>query len=197
MIGKRYYFGAVYAESNDKIYVTGGDGGNRLKSCEYYDLNTNKWTPMAHMNVARREHSCCLFNQKYIYVFRGYTNNDNDAFHEVYDMEKNTWTIVDLGNQQQQMLPKVDAMTHQISATEILIAGGYTGGSKKDVLIYNTTNKTITKGQDMPQADRFLQQQQFHIGDTIYGVGYNSKKLFAYKITTGTWTIDNNFKIVK
>ena len=63
---------AVYDEIRDRIYVIGGSipgGGEFLKSCEYYDVNSDKWIKIAELNHARGSASSCIFDSSFIYYF--------------------------------------------------------------------------------------------------------------------------------
>lgn len=55
-------FTAIYENEKDRIYVIGGnDAKNFYKSCEYFDVNADKWIRMAELNVARDSAACCVF----------------------------------------------------------------------------------------------------------------------------------------
>lgn len=75
MANIRYTFPIIYHQSH--VYAIGGrvygdDTVSILNVCEKLDLENNKWTPIAPMNIKRCTCSAFLFNNQ-IYVFGGYT----------------------------------------------------------------------------------------------------------------------------
>ena len=81
--------GGVAALDN-KIYVTGGwDGTQYISSVDCYDLDTNTWTQMANMNIARSGHSLVSLHGR-LYAIGGDWVDDV----EVYDPYSNTWTTL-------------------------------------------------------------------------------------------------------
>ena len=89
---ERYQPGVAVLDN--KIYVTGGrDGrfdGQNLSSVDCYDPDTNTWSQMANMNIARRGH--CLVNMhERLCAIGGYPDIDSM---EVYDPDSNTWTLL-------------------------------------------------------------------------------------------------------
>lgn len=84
-----------------RVLVAGGSIGveNAIASCEIYDPKTGKWKDVAPLNIPRLEHSAVLLPSGKVLVTGGMNSLDN--LHpwlkscELYDPEKNTWTIVD------------------------------------------------------------------------------------------------------
>ena len=75
-----------------KIYVTGGYDcyADDTKSCvDCYDLDTNTWSQVANMNIARQAH-CLVRLYGRLYAIGG---KDVDSI-EVYDPDNNTWTLL-------------------------------------------------------------------------------------------------------
>ena len=84
--------GGRVAVLQNKIFVSGGrsnsiHGVDMLNSVECYDPDTNTWSSLADMNIARYDHSLLGLQGK-LYAFGGY----NDAI-EVYNTETDSWTI--------------------------------------------------------------------------------------------------------
>ena len=77
--------------------IGGNDAKNFYRSCEYYDVAVDKWVRMAELNVARDSAACCIFNNKFIYVFSGrikFSPKEITDVCEFYDIEKNVWEII-------------------------------------------------------------------------------------------------------
>ena len=79
------------AEVDNKIYVTGGmnDNCQTKSSVDCYDPDTNTWSQMANMNIARYGHSLVSLHGR-LYAIGG---ADVDSV-EVYDHDNNTWTVL-------------------------------------------------------------------------------------------------------
>ena len=80
------------AELDNKIYVTGGHGGDGIwpmSSVDCYDPDTNTRSQVANMNIDRRRHSLVSLHGR-LYAIGG---ADVDSV-EVYDHDNNTWTVL-------------------------------------------------------------------------------------------------------
>ena len=84
-------FGPGVAALDNKIYVTGGSGddGQTMSSVDCYDPDTNTWSQMANMNIARYGHSLVSLHGR-LYAIGGWKVDSV----EVYDPDNNTWTLL-------------------------------------------------------------------------------------------------------
>ena len=83
---RRYSPGVAALDS--KIYVTGGgDGLQLLSRVDCYDPDTNTWSQMANMNIARAAHSLVSLHGR-LYAIGGVDSV------EVFDPDNNTWTLL-------------------------------------------------------------------------------------------------------
>ena len=80
-------FGPGVAALDNKIYVTGGGDFGVMSSVDCYDSDTNTWSQMANMNIARSGHSLVSLHGR-LYAIGGYRVDSV----EVYDPDNNTWT---------------------------------------------------------------------------------------------------------
>ena len=72
------------------IYVTGGFDCNLAQNTvDCYDPDSNIWSPVANMNIARAGHSLVSLHGR-LYAIGGW---EVDSV-EVYDPDKNTWTLL-------------------------------------------------------------------------------------------------------
>ena len=88
---KRYYSGV--AALGNKVYVTGGkdDWLWSLSSVDCYDPDSNTWSPVANMNIARYGHSLVSLHGR-LYAIGGCDVGYFKSV-EVYDPDNNTWTL--------------------------------------------------------------------------------------------------------
>ena len=77
------------AALDHKIYVTGGHDGEDVSSVDCYDPDTNTWSQVADMNVARKGHSLVSLHGRLFAI--GGLGVDSV---EVYDPYSNTWTLL-------------------------------------------------------------------------------------------------------
>ena len=87
----------VAAALDNKIYVTGGCdgvGGPSMSRVDCYDPDTNTWSQIANMNIARAEHSLVSLHGR-LYAIGGEIDiYDSVDSVEVYDPDTNTWTLL-------------------------------------------------------------------------------------------------------
>ena len=83
------------AALDKKIYVAGGSVGRQpMSSVDCYDLDTNTWSQVANMNIARHNHSLVSPHGRLCAI------GGEDDIHgvidsvEVYDPDTNTWTLL-------------------------------------------------------------------------------------------------------
>jgi len=89
---------------NGEIYVVGGYAGSKTSSDPYltfendltnsvekYNPNTNQWTPLPPIRIARYECECVTANGK-LYVIGGRTYNELLSSVEVYDPKEGCWS---------------------------------------------------------------------------------------------------------
>ena len=91
------------AALDKKIYVTGGQDSKGMTSADCYDPDTNTWSPVANMKIARKGHSLVGLHGR-LYAIGGdhYVVRRNGRFYagdypytiEVYDPDKDTWTLL-------------------------------------------------------------------------------------------------------
>ena len=83
---------AGVAVLDNKIYVTGGigvDDHQIMSSVDCYDPDTNTWSQMANMNIARACHSLVSLHGR-MYAIGGHRIDSV----EVFNPDNNTWTLL-------------------------------------------------------------------------------------------------------
>ena len=93
---------------DNKIYVTGGEDSDYqpLSSVDCYDPDTNTWTQVTSMNVARSCHGLVSLHGR-LYAIGGVTRGEYVESMEVYDPDNNTWTL--LGHSPDDQVPNTGA----------------------------------------------------------------------------------------
>ena len=82
------------AALDNKIYVTGGwDGTQYISSVYCYDPDTNTWSQMSNMNIARDIPNLVSLHGKLYAIGGMYVGTVLESV-EVYDPAKNTWTLL-------------------------------------------------------------------------------------------------------
>ena len=97
MLTPRMWFAAVNCKGI--VFAIGGmsksyNDTSTLNSVEKYNFEEDKWTYVSDMNIERRAHSACVFQDK-IYVVGGVNNNGSIVREiECYDIATNRWSII-------------------------------------------------------------------------------------------------------
>lgn len=75
------------------VYAIGGyDGVSQLSSVERYDIESDSWTTMASMSVARSALSVVAVDGR-IYAIGGYDGQEFSSVVECYDVDQNSWVL--------------------------------------------------------------------------------------------------------
>lgn len=206
MAAERFGFAITY--SKGKIYVFGGIGkdGNALKTCEVYDIATNKWSALPPMNEASVHACVSVFKDKFIYKFGGYSGDQAQSRTvKRYSIQDKTWSSAEVNYE---LLYPLSAAA-QINANEIFVFGGLRedkkGANRSFVLSVDvdTHNKddiaeavTSLGNADLPVGDGFwnpqtiVQQNSLYVLQNVsHGGNVTGRRLLEYR--NGTWDILN------
>ena len=83
------------AALDNKIYFTGGYGDYQSWShVDCYDPDTNTWSQVANMNIARQNHSLVSLHGRLCAIGGEIDIYDSVDSVEVYDPDTNTWTLL-------------------------------------------------------------------------------------------------------
>ncbi len=133
---------------NGKVLVMGGQTTDQLfqpvvySSCELFDPANEQWSPVAAMNVARRNFASVLTPEGKVLVMGGSDASDNPlASVERYDPVTNTWTLLGSLNEARQ---DIDAIVIRDS---IVIVVGHEPWSFESSV--NDTNWTLNEFQSV------------------------------------------------
>ena len=142
---------------NHNIYAIGGydyNERNQTNSIEVYDVDKNTWKKnvIKDLNIGRSQHNNIVINNKYIYVFGGYSKNLGTLNSiEKINIEKNYVELIDL----KLPLPIRRFGMLKINDNLMMIIGGISKLSKKNEEVYildlekkkfNKINKELSNG---------------------------------------------------
>lgn len=136
-IGRSVPSATVLADG--RVLVAGGTHFSYLSSAEIFDPDTDSWTLVAPMHVARTGHAAVLLPSGDVMVIGGYTGIDiPTASVEVYNAGNNTWTeIAPLPG------PRVGHTATVLSDGSVFVAGG---APASDQPATGTTERLFTLG---------------------------------------------------
>ena len=178
------------------LYAIGGssigprDNKLDLSSCEVYYPDSDQWHDVPSLNEARSGIIVCLFESRYIYTFGGLSMakaKDLETI-EVFDRCAETagWVIIRPLNA---WTGRHSGGAVQISATSILIFGGYNEKSLDSVIEFNPIINNFVERDPMPQVSSFQQRKAVMSGDSMYTADYFYKFLFKFTPRTKEWSI--------
>lgn len=94
MSEKRCYLSTV-VHSNNRLYALGGHNGQqRLRTAECYNIETDSWSYIADMTIARSNASACLHDDKIFIAGGQITDQFIQSSVEFYKPQDDTWTFV-------------------------------------------------------------------------------------------------------
>lgn len=142
MWNARSGFGLAVYPNHSQIFIAGGkiDENQATRHCERYIVASDTWKRLPELREAKFSTSLCFFNNGgTLYCFGGLTQQGNSQLQPSSSIERlskgqNNWQLLNL------KLPKTnfDLGALQVTDKEIIIFGGFDGGSRKDVFIYET-----------------------------------------------------------
>ncbi|XP_047122780.1 kelch-like protein diablo [Hydra vulgaris] len=89
----RFWVGCCTCLASEQIYAIAGSDGNNLRSCERYSVETNTWSSICSISVARKQVTCAALN-RYIYAIGGCDNSTRYPIVERYDPALDQWLII-------------------------------------------------------------------------------------------------------
>ena len=141
-------------------------GGYNSKSCEYFILKKKVWKKMPELNQIRESPSCCIINDKFVYCFLGYNNEQNKYNNTIEKLDLNSrkikWeeiTPIDIKNTMERKGASCLVYNHK-GNDYIIIVGGINNLDKetRDILIYDKDeNKIERKKNRLPNKCSFTQ----------------------------------------
>ena len=174
------------------VFVLGGfSGKQRLNSVERYEGKQDKWTQMAVMKDKRHYLSACTINDEFIYAFGGFFGSTeqeiNDTI-EVYDVDKNNWTVLTVRMKN----PLWACSALAVSPTEIILIGGKNTNRNGEVHLFNVQSKTWRSLHSMNQLR--VSHKSFFFQGKIYVIGGDyDMSCEVYDIRENKWSFISSY----
>ena len=180
---------AVASISGKYIYVMGGDSeAGFLRTCERYDISTNKWASCPPLTEEKTNASAGVFRAKIIYLFGGYNKTEKELKTiEKFDTENDkTWMKITLNTDS--IAQNMGVI--QISHDEMLLFGGMKNSSlQTQTFIFKVEGKKLEKVEDMKKAESFSMAKPKSLIFTVFGLGSHFNDLQLFDTNTKKWTI--------
>ena len=165
--------------------------GVATNSCEKYNIQNDEWTEITSLTTKKYCLGGCLFNDRYIYIFGGYSGGGALEDIEIFDCEneKGGWkkvTIVNKGG----WSARYWNQAIQVDALHILIYGG---DGKKESFIFDVYKREFKQVANLKEASYF----QCSVTDSavlregkVYAID-GSKRIHIYDLATDVWDMIN------
>lgn len=118
-----------------------------MKSVESYNVDMDLWFDLPNLNHGRYYHSSCSFQERWVYVFAGISQQSKKYFNSIERLDtkasggKKVWQ--EMQNDVTKFPVRQGAGSAQINANEILIFGGFGGEFLKDCYILKHNESTL------------------------------------------------------
>jgi len=174
------------------VFVLGGfSGKQRLNSVEKYNFREDKWTVMTPMKDKRHYLSACSLNDEFIYAFGGFFGSTeqeiNDSI-EVYEVEKNLWSVVTVRMKN----PLWACSALAVSPHEIILIGGKNTNRNGEVNLFNAQTKTWKQLHSMNQLR--VSHKSFFLQGKIYVIGGDYEmSCEVYDLKENKWSFISSY----
>lgn len=171
MINKRRAHSLIYF--NDYVYaISGVDKIEMIKSCEKYDVFSNKWIKIPDLNFNRQNAALAIHNERYLYAFSGYDGFRNMNSYEKLDFtnEKKGWELVEFRDTLQDT-EEIDIRKNRLGVIaldfdRVLIFGGERNGNEyKEAFIFEFYENKYYQFSDLMKNSNFIMEPIFWNGN--------------------------------
>jgi hypothetical protein len=151
---------------------------------------SNKWQPLASMNVGRAGVGLCSFDNNYLYAFGG--RNEQRVMLpsiEVYSIRDDEWRELDFAVKDN-WIPCYMSLAYQISEEEILIFGGKSQKTQlvcNETYIFNVESGTFRDGPPLRNPSSFM-NSIISWKDHLYVFG-NDVFIHRFSLIDHVWSI--------
>lgn len=196
---KRAYHSSIYFQN--KIYLIGGIGDQNyyLRECENYSIITHKWECMPFLNYPRANPTLCIYNNSFIYVFRG---SDKDSMLDTVEFlglkNYNTgWTVYQPEDPGLSWFGCEFSGATSIDENSIMIFGGMdkTGKMYHHSFILDPIKKTVfrtkdlAKGAGFKQSATYLQNEVIALDFKNESRNLETKGVHSFSLINNRWGI--------
>ena len=135
-----------------------------------YSLENDDWIEIAPMKKQRDGASACLFNNQFIYIIGGGSNDEYEHLNDIekYDITENSMETIEIVSEQQ--LPeKTLCLSFCIDSSSILIVDGdgYVDRWDEDwgCYMFDPSQNTVRKTNDFSDEDSFTNPYTLRFGN--------------------------------
>ena len=178
----------LYVPSINSLFFI---GGNKIKSCEKYNITRDKVDPFPGLRNPREKCCGCVVNEKFLYVFFGFDrvkNKYETTIERIFINDALAWEAINVSGTQNYLKKHTFACIpfEKKDKKGVIIVGGINSlrsESKETVFINTDTNK----------ADLFNNQLPCNVSfNNSYFVNFDK-----YSCSKDIYNITNDFKVVK
>ena len=179
---------------NNKLYVVGGilNESTKIRECECYNVSEKQWELLPSLNSARSSPSLCMYNNRYLYAFRGTGSNglnlDSIEFLNIENVT-NGWSIFKPEDPGMSWLPAAGGSSVVISESKILICGGVNNNYMSYCYFFDPIRKTIFRALDIMKGAVFNTHGTTYENNVIL-IDWKSESTKQFGIHT--YEIENN-----
>ncbi len=173
------------------IYSVCGQGPNGLLNiCERYDIRSDSWSLCPSLNEAKYGVSAVAFNSRVIYCFGGLgaTADGVEKFLstiECLDTTKaDTWHIVEIAGVDCYG-PALDMAAVQVSKTQIVIFGGFSGDFSYKSAVFDVTTGDMGAMPSLVLGESFHGSRPTMFSGKLCAIGYRRKDLHVLDLRPG------------
>ena len=181
-------------QTTDFVYAIGSKHPDETsKKCEVYDVARNRWNDIGDLNQGRHYHSCCMIENRYLYVIGGRdscTENPLDSFERLdgfLGLENQSWEQIQLVNKDGAWTPRDTLGSFNLSDSEIIVFGGDYGWIS-DCFSFQTKSNEIQKIEcSLKKPEEFFKAHAVRYNDKIFVLGCLDKDVHVYSIKAKKW----------
>ena len=155
----RRMMSSVTALDDNYLIVTGGLNPSGYRT-EYYSIEDDSWKTIADLNISRKAHSSCSFNQSQVFVFGG-KNGSNQTINTIERLQFRNldlgWTEILIESDLKPPLQSYPAVC-QINSNEICILTK-SDKSNQGAYLFNLRESTVKRMERQKSAIKLLAKQ--------------------------------------
>ena len=191
----RSFHSSIYF--NNTIYIIGGigDSNYHLRECEAFSIVNHKWESMPYLNYPRANATLCIYNNRYLYVFRGSDKNsmlDTIEYIDVKNYNKG-WTVYQPEDPGLSWFGCEYAEAATVDENKIIIFGGMNKKGKifHHVFNFDPVRKTVFRMKDLKRPAVFHSSATFINGEVVGVEISNGKKdkVHCFDVKRNQWEI--------
>ena len=198
---KRAFHSSIYFKN--KIYIIGGINEKNIeqRECLFFNLNTKTFENLPMLNYPRQNACICVYNNRYIYVFRGKEKNVLLETIEFLDLSniKNGWNVFHPFDPGMCWIGCLNCCCLSIEKNKILIFGGedFNGKLLHHSYIFKPEDKTIFRTKDLKIQAKFRNYCTVYLGkvyafDLKNGIANKENGFHSFDIKNNCWFFEIN-----